>query len=92
MSELGHVYRLQGRLDVAQKWYRECVAENERARHPEGIAITKGYLAKTLHLSGQPDDVGVFLAELSTKACQLLLQSSQTGLRGLRRGRSPTRS
>ncbi|MEW5957955.1 MAG: tetratricopeptide repeat protein [Chloroflexota bacterium] len=53
MSELGHLHRVQGKLDEAKIWYEKCMAENERTGFTEGLGISKGYLAQTLFLMGQ---------------------------------------
>lgn len=50
MSELGHLHRLQGKLEQAKTWYEKCMTENEKTGFTEGIGISKGYLAQTLFL------------------------------------------
>lgn len=70
MSELGHVYRLQGKLEEAKGWYEKCVAESEKTAFAEGVGISKGYLARTLFLMGQAEQAEALYRE----ALQIILQ------------------
>jgi tetratricopeptide (TPR) repeat protein len=71
LNELGHLYRLQDKLQEAKAWYEKSAAEAERVGFVEGIGITKGYLALTLFLVGQVEQAETLYREALKTALEV---------------------